>query len=176
MEYYEVDPPDYGGGDRVPIPRRPGVDHTRQLRYTDLAVTINTNRAATSEIEQRQLKQALADFIEFNLIRPAVLERLIAPEGPGQIYMIDVSRAGVEVGGRMRRIHGHFVMSILHTQRIRLPGMQTRFQNYINRNYPYTNGSNVDITLLNAREKNYAAKNQTIESELFLPMGEEIIF
>jgi len=130
-----------------------------RLRYTMLAVTINTNKAATTAAQEQALKDDLSRFISVQLALPEVWRKLINITPSFDVVdHIDVSAIGIERGGRKRRIHAHFVVTIQHRGKINWRGTQKAWQDAVNSTLQYTQASNVSIDLLNARHLNYAVK------------------
>lgn len=130
-----------------------------RLRYTMLAVTINTNKAATTAAQEQALKDDVARFISVQLALPQVWRKLInITPSFDAVDHIDVSAIGIERGGRKKRIHAHFVVTIQHRGRINWRGTQKQWQEAMNTTMQYVHASNVSIDLLNARHLNYAVK------------------
>lgn len=152
-----------------PVPR---------TRYTMLAVTINTNKAATTAAQEQALKDDIADFIRVQLSLPSVWRQLISVSPDfDAVDHIDVSAIGIERGGRKRRIHAHFVVTIQHHGKVNWRGSQKRWQELMNSTMRYSQASNVSIDLLNARHLNYAVKHAgTTKTLAVLGIQDAIVF
>lgn len=132
-----------------------------RIRYTMLAITINTNKAATTAAEELYLTNGLRRFISEVLGNPLNWRRLI-PISPdfSAIDHIDVNAIGIERGPKRHRIHAHFVVTIQHHGKVLLNrNMKYKWQDLVNSKIEYTRGSNVQIDLLNSRHLNYVSKN-----------------
>ena len=150
-----------------------------RLRYTVLAFTINTNKAATTTVQERALKDDLERFIKEDLGDPASYRGLIDVEPSfDALEHISIDAVGIERGGTKHRIHAHFVMTIQHTVKVVLKkGLQKRWQDFVNSRLLYSSGSNVNIDLLSGRFLNYAAKyTGTTRQIAVLNEGERVLF
>lgn len=133
---------------------------SRRIRYTMLAVTINSNKAATTEEAERLYKDELKRFIQTDLAQGDNWRRLIRIEpGFDAIDHIDLSAIGIERGPKRHRIHAHFVVTIQHHGKILWRYTQRAWQQLINEKLRYTRGSNVSIDLMDSRSMNYTNKN-----------------
>ena len=125
-----------------------------------LAVTINSNKAATTEEAERLYKDELKRFIQTDLAQGDNWRRLIRIEpGFDAIDHIDLSAIGIERGPKRHRIHAHFVVTIQHHGKILWRYTQRAWQQLINEKLRYTRGSNVSIDLMDSRSMNYTNKN-----------------
>lgn len=133
----------------------PGV----RIRYTMLAITVNTNKAATTAAQEQVLKEDLRRFITERLTLPEVWAKLIniSPSFDA-VDHIDVSAIGIERGGKRHRIHAHFVVTIQHHGSVNWRGTQRPWQAEVNSFLTYASSSNVSVDLLNARSLNYISK------------------
>lgn len=150
-----------------------------RVRYSMLAITVNTNRAATTAAEEDYYKRGLRKFIEIDL---AVVDnwRRLLPMRPdfSAIDHIDVSAIGIERGPKRHRIHAHFVVTIQHHGQLRLNRfLKYKWQDLVNSKLEYTRGSNVQVDLLNSRHLNYVSKHSGgIKTILNLGVQEPVIF
>ena len=126
------------------------------MRYTMLAITINTNKAAAQE---QVLKEDLRRFVTERLTLPEVWAKLInITPSFDAVDHIDVSAIGIERGARRHRIHVHFVVTIQHHGKVNWRGTQRLWQTEVNSFLTYASSSNVSVDLLNARSLNYVTK------------------
>lgn len=148
-----------------------------RIRYTMLAITINTNKAATTAAQERVLKDDLRQFITTRLALPEVWQKLInITPGFDAVDHIDVSAIGIERGSRKHRIHAHFVVTIQHRGRINWRGTQRKWQAEVNANLHFVTASNVSVDLLNARSLNYTAKGHGGKALAVLGVQEAVVF
>ena len=140
-----------------------------RVRFTMLAITINTNRAATTEEQEQWYTSQLAAFFQNVLSHREAWRSLIFIEpGFSAVDHIDVSAIGIERGPKRHRIHAHFVVTIQHHGKIIWKGdwrkdgtgagTEKAWQNLVNKYVKYTRGSKVNIQLINARQLNYTSK------------------
>ena len=130
-----------------------------RIRYTMLAITINTNKAATSAAQEQVLKEDLRRFVTERLTLPEVWAKLInITPSFDAVDHIDVSAIGIERGARRHRIHVHFVVTIQHHGKVNWRGTQRLWQTEVNSFLTYASSSNVSVDLLNARSLNYVTK------------------
>jgi hypothetical protein len=124
-----------------------------------LAITVNTNKAATTAAQEQVLKEDLRRFITERLTLPEVWAKLIniSPSFDA-VDHIDVSAIGIERGGKRHRIHAHFVVTIQHHGSVNWRGTQRPWQAEVNSFLTYASSSNVSVDLLNARSLNYVTK------------------
>lgn len=142
-----------------------------------LAITINTNKAATTAAQERVLKDDLRQFITTRLALPEVWQKLInITPGFDAVDHIDVSAIGIERGSRKHRIHAHFVVTIQHRGRINWRGTQRKWQAEVNSSLHFVTASNVSVDLLNARSLNYTAKGHGGKALAVLGVQEAVVF
>lgn len=130
----------------------------KTVKYTQLAVTINTNKAATTAFQERYLKEQLARFVRVDLGSVATWRKLINIEPSfDAVDHISIDAIGIERGDKLHRIHVHFVVTIQHHGRVSWKGMQRPLQNVVNERLPGV-VSYANINLLDTRRLNYAMK------------------
>lgn len=150
-----------------------------RVRYTVLAITINTNKAATTALQERAYKDDLERFIQIEFANPENYRTLLDVEPSFEsLDHIDISAIGIERGGIKHRIHVHFVLTIQHHGKVVLKkGLQKRWQEFVNERLTYSSGSNVTIDLMSGRFLNYAAKNIGTSKQIAsIEEGERVLF
>ena len=160
----ESPPPDPGGAEEEGDQRYGASEGSGLgvLRYTDLFVTINSNRSAFNQEDEQMMLQFWKDFMENEIWTKEALEQLIVFYDAGTVRRVDIMEPVVESGPRQHRIHSHFIMSIRHTGKVALGNMLRRWRLYINaRVHGFSRGVNVQFQLLSSsRSKNYNLKQQ----------------
>lgn len=149
----------------------------RRIRYTMLAVTINSNRAAATEETERLYKEELKRFIQQDLAQADNWRTLIRIEpGFDAIDHIDLSAIGIERGAKRHRIHAHFVVTIQHHGKVLWKYTQPAWQRLLNEKLQYTRGSNVSVDLMDSRALNYTNKNAgTVKQLASLGIQDEVL-
>jgi hypothetical protein len=137
----------------------------RNLYATDLFFTLNTNQAFTSEEDEAFHIELLRQFLEEDLFTDNVIDLIRTEAGLGEgVQSVDISDIGIEIGSMRHRLHAHAQISIITSSRLKLSGMQKRWQEYVNEGLPWTRGVNVALDLLESgRMKNYILKEQNID-------------
>lgn len=130
--------------------------------YTDIFVTVNSNRAGQSGEDEARLIQDWLEFLEGEVWTEAGMEQLLvySTTQPGETVSVDINEPVIEAGPNKRRVHAHWTMSILHTGHISLSRMLTRWYNFFNaRTIPMlSNGVNIQFRLLDTAARNYNMK------------------
>lgn len=131
-----------GGGER------------RRVRITKVEVLINTNVSGGGAIIA-----ALRRYLEEALWTKETLQALIPlqPQRAHLLLAVEVQAPAIEIGGRQRRVHAHFILRIRHAARVVLGRMQPAMQRHLRQNSPFVGGF-VSVRLLNAAAENYALK------------------
>ena len=128
-----------------------------------MLVTINTNRSPTTEAEREDLEQCLLSELEDYVFSVDGLGNLILFHEPGgRVLEADVSDAVIEQGPRMKRVHAHFVMSLLHTGHVNLAPMQRHWQEVLGQRLGFSVYVNIALLESSAR-KTYNLKDVTDE-------------
>lgn len=145
--------------------------------YTDIFVTVNSNRSGRSGDDEVWLVNRWKEFMETQVwTADAMAHHLLVWKDthPGAPLKIDITEPVVEAGPRYRKVHSHFTMSILHTGHLDLGPMLTAWHAYINlRAVPeLSSGVNVQFRLLDTRSLNYNMKEP--EGAL-LPFEQEVV-
>jgi hypothetical protein len=148
-----------------------------RIRYTMLAVTLNSNKAATTAAEEQLYKQELARVIREDLSAANNWRELLPTTTTFDVIdHIDISAIGVERGGVRHRIHAHFVVTVQHHGKLLVPKQRT-WQDFFNRKLHFTKGSYAVVELMNARRLNYATKNAgTVKQLAAIGVQEEVKF
>ncbi len=132
----------------------------RNVRVSAFQCTLNCNIAhGSAETSHEHLTQ-LADWLDNDLFQQSTLESLIPIDGGADnIYEVKIVNAGVEIGPRLRRIHAHWQLIIVHSSRVRLGEIQKLWQDYARAHAPMCQGGYLNMRLLDTRPQNYSSKN-----------------
>jgi hypothetical protein len=142
----------------------PGGDGKGTSRYTDILVTVNTNRKPYSKLEEDFLYDELEKVINDDLMTEEGLKKALPMENPNKIEEVILSTWSIETGRKPRgsRVHAHFIMSIMHSTNFMLRIANTHMRDWFNGQFSWYNGSNscnVQVKLLTTSKlKNYIAK------------------
>lgn len=133
------------------------------LRFTDLFVTVNSNRMPRTADEETALLEGWRDLMENDVWTAAGFsELLVFQDGyEGEVENVDVLEPVIEVGPAKHRVHTHFTLVVEHTGRLSLSRMLTKWYEYIDEKaYPELSaGVNVQFRLLRSSAvKNYDLK------------------
>lgn len=128
-----------------------------------LLVTINTNKAPNTAMQEQFYIDGLREFIERTLNTVDSWRRVLTvqPSFNDAIDHIDVDAIGIERGEERHRMHAHFVVTIQHHGKV----MLTKNTNWLwkklaDENLKFADrGCNVDVKLLNSSYLNYVTKN-----------------
>lgn len=137
-----------------------------RLRYSMLQVTINTNRAAVSAYQETQFMNELEVFFRTVLSMTSTWRDHnlidITPSFDA-VSTITLDAIGFERQPKYHKIHAHFTVTIAHRGKVswRSPNAQRNWQDLVNRNLSFTNGSYVHVRGANSRSLNYISKEAT---------------
>lgn len=160
-------------------PRRARVRGGRR-RFTEIFVTVNSNRSPTTEAEEEFLMQRWLELFQQEVWTEAGMRDLLVfhPGHEGDVLAAEVLEPVIEVGPRIRRVHTHFTLIIQHSGRLSLGLMSPTWKDWFNeRTVPeLSNGVNVQFTLLQSGAvKNYNLKAMEDAPEL-LNIGSRVEF
>lgn len=127
-----------------------------------LLVTINTNKAPNTAMQEQFYIDGLREFIERTLNTVDSWRKVLTvqPSFDDAIDHIDVDAIGIERGEERHRMHAHFVVTIQHHGKV----MLTKNTNWLwkklaDENLKFADrGCNVDVKLLNSSYLNYVTK------------------
>lgn len=92
-----------------------------RIRYTMLLVTINTNKAPNTAMQEQFYIDGLREFIERTLNTVASWRTVLTVQPSfDAIDHIDVDAIGIERGEERHRMHAHFVVTIQHHGKVML--------------------------------------------------------
>jgi len=147
------------------------VEPTRNSRYTDLHVTINSNTTPRTRQQFGAMREAFTGLVFRDMMRPEIITRLI---GRGPVDAIEVNAIGIEIAPRNGSLHTHFVMQITHRNNqfvgntgsanrptgLDLQAFRQRVKAYLDSRWRGSRGVMVFFqNLTSARAKNYAVKS-----------------
>jgi hypothetical protein len=134
------------------------------IRYTDILVTINTNRKPYSPEEEGYLYDTLERIIREEMMTEKGLREVLPMDNPDSIQEVIMSNWSIETGKKPRggRVHAHFILNIAHNGNFLLRYANKRFKVWFDGKFPWftgQNGCNAQVILLkSSRLKNYIAK------------------
>lgn len=133
-----------------------------RIRYTMLAVTVNTNKAPNTAMQEQFYIDGLRRFVEVTLNSVASWQRVLTVQPNfDAIDYINVDAIGVERGSERHRMHVHFVVTIQHHGKV----MLTKNTNWLWKKLADESmrfadrGCNVQVDLLNSSYLNYVTKH-----------------
>lgn len=134
------------------------------VRYTDIFVTINTNRKPHSQTEEGQIYDELEHLIEDVMFTDMEIKKILPMDNPEAIDEVIMSNLSLETGKKPRggRVHAHFILNIVHRTHFELRRANRTFKEWFDNHFSWyhgSNGCNAFVTLLKTSKlKNYIAK------------------
>jgi hypothetical protein len=134
------------------------------VRYTDIFVTVNTNKKPHSEAEESALYDELQHLIEDVMFTDYEIKKILPMDNPNAIYEVIMSNLALETGQKPRggRVHAHFILNIVHGTNFVLKRANRQFKEWFDNHFSWyhgTNGCNCLVILLtSSKVKNYIAK------------------
>lgn len=134
------------------------------IRYTDIFVTVSTNRKPYSKAEEDALYQELQHLIEDVMFTDQEIVKILPMDDPTAIYEVIMSNLALETGQKPRggRVHAHFILNIVHGTRFVLKRANRQFKQWFDSHFSWYNGVNgcncLVILLTSSKVKNYIAK------------------
>lgn len=142
----------------------PGGRSGGPVRYTDIFVTVSTNRKPYSKAEEDALYTELQHLIEDVMFTDVEIVKILPMDDPTAIYEVIMSNLSLETGKKPRggRVHAHFILNIVHGTNFQLRRANKSFKQWFDNHISWYNGSNgtncLVILLTSSKVKNYIAK------------------
>lgn len=158
---------DRSGGGRIQYTSktvRPGSGG--DSRYTDIFVTVNTNRKPKSEAEENMIYDHLEGLINDVMMTEQGLKEILPMANPEAIHEVTMPNLSLETGKKPRggRVHAHFILNIVHGTLFQLKRANSSFKAWFDSKLMAMdpggyNGCNAMVILLTTSKlKNYIAK------------------
>lgn len=134
-------------------------------RYTDIFVTVNTNRKPYSRAEESSLYDELEGIVRDKLMTEEGLRAGLPMADPNKIMEVTMPMLSLETGKKPRggRVHAHFILNIVHSTNFILKVANAHMKKWFDKQFSWftgENGCNVHVRLLGTSKlKNYIAKS-----------------
>lgn len=145
--------------------KKRGSRSARPYRYTDIFVTVNTQRKPHSESEENAIYEELENLIENVMFTEVEIKKILPMDDREAIDEVLMSNLSLETGKKPRggRVHAHFILNIVHRTNFRLAIANQTFKIWFDDHFSWftgSNGCNVKVILMTSSKiKNYIAKS-----------------
>lgn len=137
------------------------------MQFTEMFVTLNTNRRPVSAHEEQQMTAIVTDAVMRQMNSREGYLRVLTLKPGTQLVNVTILSFSVEVGSKLHRLHCHFNLSITHQNGgiiyRRTPNFdpnRRKLRDFFNRIFlqHWTQKCYVDVQLMDTRAKNYNTK------------------